>query len=113
MAERFSPEWIEALDASARGLAGGEDRFVIQQVVDEAAWYVALGPDGVRVRPGMADAPDVTFRQDRATADAIVDGELSAAAALTSGRLTVQGVTSQLADHREVLAQLDEAFADA
>ena len=57
--------------------------------------------------------PDVTFAQDRATADAIAAGELSASSALTSGRLTVRGATARLADHREVLARLDEAFAHA
>ena len=92
--ERFSPEWIAALDDAARGLPGSEARFVIQQVVTsddgEVAWHVDLDPEGVRIRPGRAEAPDVTFTQDRATADAIARGELSAAAALTSGRLTVR-----------------------
>jgi hypothetical protein len=55
----------------------------------------------------------VTFSQDRATADAIATGELSASAALTSGRLVVRGATSRLPEHREALARLDEAFAGA
>jgi hypothetical protein len=111
--ERFSSEWIEALDDAARGVPGGEETFVIQQVVDDVAWHVVLDASGVRVHAGQAEAPDVTFRQDRATADAIAAGELSAASALTSGRLTVRGATSRLAEHRDVLAQLDEAFARA
>jgi putative sterol carrier protein len=113
MPERFSPEWIEALDAAARRLPGGEERFVIQQVVDDVAWHVVLDADGVRVQAGQAEAADVTFRQDRATADAIAAGELSAASALTSGRLTVRGATSRLAEHRDALARLDEAFSRA
>jgi hypothetical protein len=111
--ERFSPEWIEALDGAARGLDGPDEPFVIEQVVDDVAWHVVLGPDGVRVLPGRAEGPDVTFTQDRDTADAIATGELSAAAALTAGRLTVRGATSRLTEHRELLARLDEAFADA
>lgn len=113
MPERFSDEWIAALDAAARTLPGVAEAFTIQQVVDDLAWHVVLGPEGVRVRPGQAEDPDVTFTQDRATADAIAGGELSAGAALTSGRLTVRGATSRLTEHREALARLDEAFAGA
>jgi len=110
MVERFSAEWIEALDAAAQGVEGTVERFVIQQVVDELAWHVVLGPDGVRVLPGLADEPDVTFTQDRATADAVAEGQLSAATALTSGRLTVRGATAKLTDHRVALARLDAAL---
>jgi hypothetical protein len=113
MAERFSPEWVATLDRAARGLLGSDERFVIQQVVGDDAWHVVLGPDGVRVQPGRAEAPDVTFTQDRATAEAIATGELSAGAALTAGRLTVRGDTARLTEHREALAALDEALARA
>lgn len=113
MPERFSDEWVAALDAAARELPGVGGRFVIQQVVDDVAWHVVLDGDGVRVLAGRAEDADVTFTQDRATADAIAAGELSAGAALTSGRLTVRGATSRLTEHREALARLNEAFADA
>ena len=117
MAERFTPEWVDALDAAVRDLPAAAEAFVIQQVVtdgdDEIAWHLVLGTDGIRVLAGRADAPDVTFTQDRATADAIADGNLSAGAALTEGRLTVRGATARLTEHREVLARIDEALADA
>ena len=117
MAERFSPEWIDALDAAARGLPGAPESFVIQQVVadgdDELAWHLTLGPDGVRVHEGRADRADVTFSQDRATAESIADGDLSAGAALTAGRLTVRGASARLTEHRETLARIDEAIARA
>jgi hypothetical protein len=115
--ERFSPEWIAALDAAVRALPGADSRFVIQQVVTdpagEVAWHVDLGTEGVRVLPGQAQDPDVTFTQDRGTAEAIAHGTLSAAEALTAGRLTVRGATAALTDHRDALARLDEALADA
>ena len=112
----LTPAWIEALDAAARGVAGDDgERFVIQQVVTEGAedvtWHVVLAPSGVRVHPGVAEGADVTFRQDRATAEAIAAGELAAATALASGRLTVRGATAELTRHREVLARLDQAWA--
>jgi len=117
VAERFTPEWVEDLDAAVRDLPAADAAFVVQQVVtdgdDEIAWHLVLGPDGVRVLAGRADAPDVTFSQDRATAEAIADGAVSAGAALTAGRLTVRGATARLTDHREALARIDEALADA
>jgi alkyl sulfatase BDS1-like metallo-beta-lactamase superfamily hydrolase len=114
MVARFSPEWIEALDEAARGLEGPPSAFVIQQVVvdggTEVAWYLDLEPGAVRVRAGLADHPDIVFNQDRETAEAVAGGELSAAAALTSGRLTVRGATARLTEHRDLLARLDAAF---
>lgn len=111
----FSATWIEALDAAARSVVGPAEALVIQQVVTdddgERAWHVDLGPDAVRVQVGRADAPDVTFTQDRATAEAIVRGELSAGAALTAGHLTVRGTTAKLTEHRDVLIRLDAALA--
>ena len=117
MVPRFSAAWVETLDRAARDLPAADTAFIIQQVVtdgdDEIAWHLVLGPGGVLGLVGRADAPDVTFTQDRATADAIADGELSAGAALTAGRLSVRGATARLTEHREALARIDEALADA
>ena len=117
MAPRFSAAWVEALDTAVRDLPAADEAFVIQQVVTdgagEIAWHLVLGPGGLRVLAGRADAPDVTFTQDRATAEAIADGELSAGAALTAGRLTVRGATARLTEHREALARIDAALAHA
>jgi len=117
MADRFSPDWVTRLDHLVRGIRT-DQAFVIQQVVTgatgrEEAWYLELGPDGSRVHGGRAEGADVTFTQDRATADAIADGDLSAGAALTAGRLTVRGATARLTEYREALARIDEALADA
>lgn len=114
--DRWSQAWVEALDDAARAVGGTDgERFVIQQVVDDdgtlLTWHVVLGPDGTRVRPGEADDADVTFRQDRATAEAIARGDLAAGTALAGGRLTVRGATAELTRHRDLLARLDEAWA--
>ncbi len=117
MVARFSPAWVEALDSAVRDLPASNEAFIVQQVVTdgdgEVAWHLVLGTDGIRVLAGRSEAPDVTFSQDRATAEAIADGELSAGAALTAGRLTVRGATARLTEHREALARIDEALADA
>ncbi len=115
MPDRFSPEWVAALDEAARGLPGSDERFVdpAGRRATTSRGTSSSAPRASRVRPGHAEAPDVTFTQDRATAEAIARGELSASTALTSGRMTVRGATSRLSEHREVLARLDEALADA
>jgi putative sterol carrier protein len=117
----LSPEWIAALDeaaqasASLRAAATDLD-LTVQQVVtggdDEVTWYVRLRGGEVAVHPGRADDPDVTFTQDRDTARAIADGELSAQAAFMAGRLRTGGDLTQLLAHREALADLDDVFAD-
>lgn len=119
MTERWSRAWIEALDEAAQAVGGtGGERFVIQQVVEDeradgagTAWHVVLTEDTVRVLPGAADDADVTFTQDRPTAESIVRGELAAGTALADGRLSVHGATTGLTRHRELLARLDEAWA--
>lgn len=120
----LSPEWITALDEAARAsttlqtVAGDLDLTVQQVVTDgdpaggEVAWYVRLRRGLVEVRPGRIDEADVTFTQDRATARAIADGELSAQAAFMAGRLRTGGDLAQLLAHREALAALDDVFAE-
>ncbi len=118
MVPRFSAAWVEALDIAVRDLPAADEAFVVQQVVtdgdDEIAWHLVLGPDGVRVLAGRADSArrDLHARTEQ-TAEAIADGTLSAGAALTAGRLTVRGATARLTEHREALARIDEALADA
>ena len=121
MLRHLSPEWIAALDeaaqasASLRAAASDLD-LTVQQVVDdgdgEVTWYVRLRGGEVAVRPGRADDADVTFTQDRATARAIADGELSAQAAFMAGRLRTGGDLTRLLAHREALDDLDDVFAD-
>jgi SCP-2 sterol transfer family len=115
MATFLTDAWIAALDHAAREVDGPVGPLVIQQVVTdgdgEVTWHVVLGQEGARVRAGRAEAPDVTFTQDRDTAEAIASGGLSATAALTDGRLIVRGATARLTEHRAALARLDEALA--
>ena len=83
----LSDEWIAALDEAAQqdpALAEllRDARLVIEQAVATAGevvrYHVAIGDDGVRVRPGPAEAPTIRFSQDRETAVAIATGALSA-----------------------------------
>lgn len=121
----LSPEWIDALDraASAAPPPLSDATLVVQQTVvdaDEtspsgATWHVVMDPSGVRVRAGSAPAvpgsPVVRFTTDRATAVAVLHGELAAQAAFMRGDLRVGGDTAALVDHADSLAALDDLFA--
>lgn len=116
----LSPEWIARLDEVARAdlelaEAAAEADLVVQQVVvdgaDEVAYHVVLRAGEVAVRPGRAEAPTVTFTQDRATAEAVAAGDLSAQQAFIDGKVRLGGDTVALAERAKVLARLGDVFA--
>ncbi len=121
MARYLSPEWIGELhrvaSSSASLRAATTDvGLVIQQEItggpgDDVAWHVVLDHGDVAVRPGRAEAADVTFRQDHATAVAISRGELAAQAAFMVGRLRVGGDVAGLIRHQRALTEVDDVFA--
>lgn len=122
----LSAEWIEALDRAAQaddrlGSATAGVELVVQQVVtdddgdghcdQEVAWHVDIERGRVRVRPGRAEQPDVTFTQSRRTAEEIAQGRLSAQAAFMLGSLRVGGDVSRLTEHQEAFANVEDTFA--
>lgn len=120
VAEFLSDEWIAAMSAAARAAVVDPDlRLVIQQVVDggpggiEVAYVLDVGDGRLSVRQGRAERPDVTFHQDRATAQAIQRGEVSAQAAFMDGRLRVTGDLRAVIDGAGALAAIDDVFAAA
>ena len=62
---------------------------------------------------GRVDDPDLTFTQDRATAEAIHRGDLSAQAAFMQGRLRLGGDLRAVIDRAVELATIDDLFAGA
>jgi putative sterol carrier protein len=119
MAEFLSPEWVTALADAGAGAAAPEGvRLVLQQVVldadgSETAYVVRIADGAVSVEPGRADDADVTFTQDRATAEAIAEGKLSAQAAFLAGRLQVGGDLTVVLDGARELASVADVFAAA
>jgi alkyl sulfatase BDS1-like metallo-beta-lactamase superfamily hydrolase len=119
MLEPWSDAWIAAADAAARADAGlveasrGRRVVIGQEVVDgerRNRWHMVLDDGVVAVRPGPAEAPDVTFSQDRATAEAVARGELPARTAFVLGRIRVGGDVSVLLDLAPALAGLGDVF---
>jgi putative sterol carrier protein len=114
----LADDWLDAMaGAAATASAPPELRLVVQQVVQteagEVAYAIHVADGRVRVVSGRADAPDVTFTQDEATARAVADGSLSAQAAFMEGRLRVGGDLRALLEHAAVLAGLDDVFRPA
>ncbi len=120
VAEFLSDAWFEQLAAAARTSSVDPDlRLVIQQVIPDGpdgteVVYVVSAADGVvAVRRGRVDAPDITFTQDRATAEAIHRGQLSAQSAFIDGRLRLGGDLRAVIERAGSLVAVHDLFAAA
>jgi predicted lipid carrier protein YhbT len=109
--------WLDELDDAARSAtAPAMAHLVVQQVVPdgpeghEVAYAVVLDEGRVRIERGRVVDPDVTFTQDRATAEAIHQGQLSAQAAFMQGRLRLGGDLRAVIDRAVELAAIDDLF---
>jgi hypothetical protein len=121
VARYLSPEWLDQVDAVARGseeLPGlvGDVRLVVQQVVGGAPdgdvrYAVRIEDGGVSVVSGEAADADVTVREDYETAVALHRGELRAPVAFMTGRIAVSGDLQALHRAQPVLHRLDGVFA--
>ena len=121
MARYLSDEWFRQLGAAgfvdeveAPVPAGRE--IVLQHVVTGApdgtiCYHVRVTAGSATVARGRANAPDVTFSEDYATAAAVACGELSAPAALMAGRIRVRGDLATLMAHQDTLAVADSVPA--
>lgn len=119
VAEILTLEWVAELAAAASGAEVDPDlRLVVQQVVTDSGLPVltyAVRVEGGRVAvvAGEVDGADVTFTQDRRTAEAIAAGLLSAQAAFMAGDLRVGGDLQALSARARELAVLDDVFGAA
>jgi putative sterol carrier protein len=112
----LTDDWLTELASAAEGVAvPPEVRLTVQQVVldgaREVVYALVLGDGAMSVRAGRVDAPDVTLTQDRATAEQIRAGTLSAQVAFLDGRLRLSGDAAALRQAGAPLATLDDALA--
>ena len=122
MPDFLSSEWIAALDEAVSNdeqlrAATADLQLTVQQTVTGApggdvSWHVVVDDGTVHILPGPADAPDVTFTQDDATARAIGTSELSAQAAFMLGKLRIGGAVAKLIEHRKAFDDLEDLFED-
>lgn len=76
------------------------------------AYHIQVQGGDVRIAPGVAARPTVTFIQDWDTASAIGKGELSAQGAFMAGRIRVRGDLPRLVECGNVFGDLDDVLAD-
>jgi hypothetical protein len=114
----LTDQWFDELDVAARAAeVPAGPALVVQQIVadgpdgEEVAWALVLDSGRVRLERGRAAAPDVTFTQDRATAEAIHRGDLSAQVAFMQGRLRLGGDLRAVIDRAVELAAVEDLFA--
>jgi putative sterol carrier protein len=118
MPEFLSPEWIAALDASARSsdaLAEAGD-FAVQMVIrdtpsGEMTYHVVVADESARVGAGPTESPDLTLTADYDVACAISRGTANAQAALASGRFKITGRLELLRGRESVFATIEDLFA--
>ncbi len=116
MVEFLSPAWLDALDEAGRATGAPPDvRLVVQHVAvqddgSERAYAVRIADGTVRVEPGRVPDADLTLTMARATAGAIAQGELPAAAAFLAGDLRVGGDPARVLDAARLLADLPDVF---
>ncbi len=111
MVDFLSDAWITALGSAASSIDISSDvslkvRQTIHDTTDdtEVCWHVSLEAGKVEVSRGPGPEPDVGLVTDRATADGIHRGEISAQRAFLDGRIQILGDITALIRHQEVLA---------
>lgn len=121
MAEFLSDGWLDDVERAAARSSGvpAELRLVVQQVVldapggDELVVYSLRLADGtVTFERGRRADADVTFVQDRATAAAVAQGQLSAQSAFLSGDLRVGGDLRVALRQASAITAIDDIFAE-
>ena len=120
MAGFLTDAWLHDLEVAAqRAELDTKGALVLQQVIPdgpdggEVAYALLLGGGRIEVVRGRVADADLTFTQDRATAEAIHRGELSAQAAFMQGRLRLGGDLRTVIDRAAELAAIDDLFASA
>jgi putative sterol carrier protein len=121
VAAYLSRAWLDALQEAAdasptlREATAGV-HLVVQQVVTgddagEVAYHLVVDDGRTTVQAGRAEEPTVTFTQDRATAEAVSRGELSAQSAFMAGRMRIRGDLRALVAQQDALLRVDDVFA--
>jgi putative sterol carrier protein len=113
----LSPEWIEAIDRAARGVAADPDVSVTLQVrVDggpsgDVAYAVVVADGTVGVTSGEVPGASVVLTQAYETAVAVATGRTNALEALQQGDIAIEGDADGLRAAQPALTALDTAAA--
>lgn len=117
MAGFLTDAWLDDLETAARAArVATAAPLILQQIVPdgpdghEMAYALVIADGRVRVERGRVTDADLTFTQDRATAEAIHRGELSAQAAFMQGRLRLGGDLRAVIDRAGELGAIDDVL---
>jgi putative sterol carrier protein len=118
----LTQDWLDAaqraFDADTSIADASTDiELTVQQVVNggpdgDVTYHVVVDHGMVRIAPGEASGPTVTFIQNWDTATAIGRGELSAQGAFMTGLIRVRGDLPRLVEHGSVFGGVDDVLAD-
>ncbi len=116
----LSPEWRRELQEAAGAdealcRAAQRVRLTVAHVVTggpagDVTYRVRMGDGRVEVLDGPGEA-DVEVHQDYETASSVSRGQITPVSAFTSGRMRLGGRPGLLAEHRDAMARLSDAFA--
>ncbi len=112
--EPLTEAWIEAMAEAAAGrtVADGVSLVLEYRVTGGPTWHLAVADGTIRVATGSADAPDVSFHAERATALAMADGSLDPLRAVIDGDLLLHGDPRSLVTARDLLADVGNLFSN-
>lgn len=112
--EPLTEAWIEAMAeiAASRTVADGVSLVLEYRVTGGPTWHLAVAAGKIRVVTGAADAPDVSFHADWATALAMADGSLDPLRAVIDGDLLLHGDPRSLVMARDLLDDVGDLFAN-
>ncbi len=110
MADFLSDTWFEALSARVEGTPVPADvSLVIEQVVSGEpgqVWHFILAGGTATITRAAHETPDVRLIADRAAAEGIHRGEISAQRAFLDGHLQIGGDIEALMSNRETIAAI-------
>lgn len=117
----LSEEWLIAANEAVRASSAPPGRLVIDQhVTDAGSWRTVIdttssiqriSADDDRASDDPSTAPNATFNQSRATAQALAQGETDAHQAFLLGAITFEGEIDVLIERRDTLRWLQETLA--
>ena len=112
----LSDQWLSRADTALGVLEPLNAAVLIGFVVEggpegDRPYMLELGPQAVRVVPGVDERAAVTLRLDWAVAVGIATGEASAQRAFLDGELVVGGDIGVLLGNQKVLATIDDHLA--
>ena len=112
--EPLTEAWIEAMAevAAGRTVADGVSLVLEYRVAGGPTWHLAVADGTIRVVSGAADAPDVSFHAEWATALAIADGSLDPLRAVIAGGLLLNGAPRSLVMARDLLDDVGDLFSN-